>query len=66
LTDEQRRRLEELYALVEQANWHGKLRDWGREHGFDAPEPLNELEKREFRQLHLILWGKADKEGKNV
>jgi len=64
LTEEQRRRLEELYAKVEQANFRGKLRDFAREHGFDAPRVLTEAEKVEFRQLHLLLWGRTD--GKNV
>jgi len=62
LTESQRRRLEELYAKVEQANFHGKLRDWEREHGFDAPKPLTDAEKVEFRQLHLFLWGKGGKD----
>jgi len=64
LTESQRKRLEELYSKVEQVNFRGKLRDFAREHGFDAPQPLTEAEKVEFRQLHLLLWGRTD--GKNV
>jgi hypothetical protein len=63
LTEAQRRRLEELYSKVEQANWNGKLDDFAREHGFDAREPLTDAEKAEFRQLHLVLWGR---DGRNV
>jgi len=62
LTEAQSRRLDELYSKVQQAHFHGKLRDWAREHGFDAPQPLTDEERREFRQLHLVLWGKKDGE----
>ena len=58
LTEAQKRRLEELYAKVEQANHRGRLNDWAREHGLDAPKPLTDEEKLEFRQLHLVLWRK--------
>jgi hypothetical protein len=66
LTEAQRRRLEELYAKVERNRFRAKSEEWARQRLYPLPSPLTEAEKVEFRQLHLVLWDKTNKEGKNV